>query len=118
MEYLNSISLKFNVKKSTGATITIYPKGLLFYSVKPTYAEVVKFFLDLESEKNNERYNSITEIADAFPDKKVSLPVVYKKVDIKSLFEDGIRLIYDIKILEEQRDYLTIASNLVIVRLS
>ena len=25
-------------------------------------------------------------MADAFPDKKVSLPVVYKKVDLKSLF--------------------------------
>ena len=90
-----SISLKFTIERNAGSKITIYPKGLLFYSVKPTYAEVVKFFLDLESEKNNERYNSITEIADAFPDKKVSLPVVYKKVDIKSLFEDGIEVQLD-----------------------
>lgn len=87
-----SISLKCNVKKNDSSKITIYPRGLLFYTVKPEYEEIVKYCLDKESERDHKKYSSIGELIENYPDKKLILPKVYKKINITDIFKEGIEV--------------------------
>lgn len=87
-----SIGLKFDVKNEGKPTVTIFPKGLLFYTVKPQYEETVDYFLRLESGKSGETFSNIEQLADKYPDKKFYLPKVYKKVAIQDVVPEGIQV--------------------------
>lgn len=87
-----SISLSFSVKKNDNGSIFVIPKGLLFYSVIPTYEEVVTYFIQKYSEQDGCKYNNIVELCDAHPADNFYLPQVYKKIDICKAMEDGIEI--------------------------
>ena len=87
-----SISLKCCVKKNDESKIKIFPKGLLFYTVKPEYEEIVEHCLEQESEKDHKKYSSIDELIKIYPDKIFTFPKVYKKIDISDVFKEGLEL--------------------------
>lgn len=99
-ESIPSISLKFNIDQHFSSKLLIKPEGLLFYTVKPNYAEIVDYYLQIESKKNHTSYSSINELIEAFPDKQMTMPRVYKKVNIEELFSEGI----EIDILKNEND--------------
>lgn len=90
-----SIGLKFDVQAGDKTSITIFPRGLLFYTVKPRYEETVDYFLRLESGKSGETFTKIEQLVEKYPDKKFYLPKVYKKVAIQDVIADGIQIDID-----------------------
>lgn len=85
-----SIGVKFDIKSNEESSITIYPRGLLFYTVKPQYEEVVDYYLRQESGKSGENFTKIEQLIEKFPDKRFYLPKVYKKIDLQKIFSEGI----------------------------
>lgn len=94
-ESVPSISLHFKVKNEENGRIIIRPRGLLFYSVLPTYQEVKEYFLNLLSEQDHRKYESIEQLEENYADKKFDLPKVYKKIDLEKIFEDGVSVNID-----------------------
>lgn len=89
-----SIGLKFDVKDEE-SVVLVRPKGLLFYTVKPSYEEVRDYFIELKSNKEKKEFADIEEISKAFPDEKFTLPKVYKHIDLEKVFADGISINLD-----------------------
>lgn len=94
-ESVPSISLHFKVKKQENGRIIIKLRGLLFYSVLPTYEEVRDYFLDMLSEQDHCKYETIEQLEKKYADRKFDLPKVYKKIDIEKIFADGISVELD-----------------------
>lgn len=88
-ESVPSIGIKFNISKRENAKIKIVPKGLLFYAVKPTYEEVVNYFLEKESAKDKKKYTSINELAEIYEDENISIPLAYEKIELEKEFSNG-----------------------------
>lgn len=91
-ESIPSIGVKFNIKESDKSSIMILPRGLLFYTVKPQYEEIVDYFLRIESSKSGEKFSKIEQLVEKFSDKKIYIPRIYKKVDLKKVFREGIHI--------------------------
>lgn len=91
-ESVPSISLSFVVKKSAQGVIRIIPRGLFFYMIHPDYDMTVDYVLNKYREKDKYQYASIAELCDAYADKKISVPLTYKKIDISEKIGTGIEL--------------------------
>ena len=70
----------------------IIPRGLLFYTVLPTYEEVKDYIIRIQSERDHYVYKSIEELKEKYPDIHYQLPQVYKKVAIEDVLKDGIEI--------------------------
>lgn len=91
-ESVPSIGLRFTIDKTDNLEISIVPRGILFYSVLPNYEEVVEYFLRSESSKDNKKYTNIEQLIEIYPDKQLTLPLVYKKIRLENIFADGIKI--------------------------
>lgn len=87
-----SLGLSFAVKKSEVGSLNIIPQGLLFYSVVPTYDEVVAYILNLYSEKDGKAYCSIEELCELYSTEKFYIPSVYKKIDIEKQIKEPLQI--------------------------
>lgn len=87
-----SISLSFQIDKNDTGSIYVIPRGLLFYTVLPTYEEVKKYFLRIQSERDHVIYSTIKELLDKYPNEHYSLPQVYKKIAIEDIITKGIEI--------------------------
>ena len=90
-ESVPSISLSFVVKKNQGL-IRIIPRGLFFYMIQPDYEMTIDYILQKYREKDKHPYANIVELSNTYADKKISVPLTYKKIDIAEKFGDGIEL--------------------------
>lgn len=91
-ESIPSISLSFHIDKNSAGSLHVIPRGLLFYTVLPTYEEVKDYILRVQSERDHVVYESVLELKDKYPDTHFSLPQVYKKVEIEKVMKDGIEI--------------------------
>lgn len=91
-ESVPSISFSFVVKKSAQGVIRIIPRGLFFYMIHPDYDMTVDYVLNKYREKDKYQYASIAELCDSYADKKISVPLTYKKIDISERIGTGIEL--------------------------
>lgn len=90
-ESVPSISLSFVVKKNQGL-VRIIPRGLFFYMIQPDYEMTIDYILQKYREKDKHPYANIVELSNTYADKKISVPLTYKKIDIAEKFGDGIEL--------------------------
>lgn len=90
-ESVPSISLSFVVKKNQGL-VRIIPRGLFFYMIQPDYEMTIDYILQKYREKDKHPYANIVELSNTYADKKISVPLTYKKIDIAEKFGDGIKL--------------------------
>lgn len=91
-ESIPSISLSFHIDKKSEGSMRIIPRGLLFYTVLPTYEEVKDYIIRIQSERDHYVYKSIEELKEKYPDIHYQLPQVYKKVAIEDVLKDGIEI--------------------------
>lgn len=91
-ESIPSISLSFHIDKNSVGSLHIIPRGLLFYTVLPTYEEVKDYIIRIQSERDHCVYESIEELKEKYPDTYYPLPQVYKKVAIEDVLKDGIEI--------------------------
>ena len=91
-ESIPSISLSFHIDKHSEGSLHIIPRGLLFYTVLPSYEEVKDYIIRLQSERDRCDYKSIEELKEKYPNTRCQLPQVYKKVAIEEIIKDGIEL--------------------------
>lgn len=89
-ESVPSISLHFKVRDE--GELYIYPKGLLFYTVKPELEEVREYILEKYSTIDHKDYQTIEELLELYEDKKEAIPRVYKKIDLSEIFTEGIHI--------------------------
>ena len=89
-ESIPSIGLKFFVKQDEDAELTIFPRGILFYTVLPEYKEVVSYFLNKISLREGRNFQSIDDLIKNFPDERNLLPTVYKKIKLEDVFPNGL----------------------------
>lgn len=89
-----SIGLKFDVT-GEDSVVTIYPKGLLFYTVKPNYGEVIEYYIRVKSNKEQKKYTGIEQLAEEFPEEKFVFPKVYKHINLREVFKDGLKVNLD-----------------------
>ena len=87
-ESVPSISLSFKVENS--GELHLFIKGLLFYTVMPEFNEIRDYFIEKYSEIDNKDYKSIDDLLVFHEDKKEVIPRVYKKLDLESVFNEGI----------------------------
>lgn len=90
-ESVPSISLSFVVKKNQ-SLVRIIPRGLFFYMIQPDYEMTIDYILQKYREKDKHPYANIVELSNTYADKKISVPLTYKKIDIAEKFGDGIEL--------------------------
>lgn len=91
-ESIPSISLSFHIDKNCKGSLHVVPRGLLFYTVLPTYEEVRDYILRIQSERDHQIYDSIEQLGVKHPDMHYILPQVYKKVAIEEVLKDGIEI--------------------------
>ena len=91
-ESIPSISLSFHIDKNSTGSINVIPRGLLFYTVMPTYEEVRDYILRIQSERDHKVYDSIEELKSKYPDTHYTLPQVYKKIAIEDVLKNGIEI--------------------------
>ena len=91
-ESIPSISLSFHIDKNSTGSLYVIPRGLLFYTVLPTYEEVRDYVLRIQSERDHQVYESVEELKKKYPDAHYPLPQVYKKVAIEEVLKDGIEI--------------------------
>ncbi len=91
-ESIPSISLSFHIEKQSSGCLHIIPRGLLFYTVMPTYEEVRDYIIRIQSERDHCIYESIKELKEKYPNLHYPLPKVYKKVAIEDVLKDGIEV--------------------------
>lgn len=89
-ESVPSISIHFKVEKR--GDLYIYPRGFLFYTVKPEYEEVRDFIIKKYSDADHKEYKSIEELLELYEDKSETVPKVYKKIDLKDIFSEGLHV--------------------------
>lgn len=94
-ESVPSISVSFVVKKNSSGILRVVPKGLLFYTVEPDYDKTVAYMLQKYSEKDNTRYESITQLCEYYPDVRFTLPLTYKKICLKDEIGEGVQIRLD-----------------------
>lgn len=103
-ESVPSISISFTVKKVPGGVLNIIPRGLLFYMIRPNYQKTVEYLLKKYSEKDKTTYTDISELCALYGDKKIELPLTYKKVDISTIMRKGVEI--DIQNLENSKFHM------------
>lgn len=94
-ESVPSISVSFVVKKNSSGVLRVVPKGLLFYTVEPDYDKTVAYLLQKYSEKDNVRYESITQLCEYYPDARFTLPLTYKKICLEDEMGEGVQIHLD-----------------------
>ena len=91
-ESIPSISLSFHIDKNSTGSVYVIPRGLLFYTVMPTYEEVRDYIIRIQSERDHEVYDSIEELKIKYPDTHYTLPQIYKKIAIEDVLKNGIEI--------------------------
>lgn len=91
-ESIPSISLSFHIDKNSIGSLYVIPRGLLFYTVLPTYEEVRDYVLRIQSERDHQVYESVEELKKKYPDAHYPLPQVYKMVAIEEVLKGGIEI--------------------------
>ena len=91
-ESIPSISLSFHIDKNATGSVYVIPRGLLFYTVMPTYEEVRDYIIRIQSERDHTVYDSIEELKNKYPDTHYTLPQVYKKIAIEDVLKNGIEI--------------------------
>lgn len=89
-ESVPSISLSFVVNKNERGVLHIVPRGLFFYMVKPDYTQTIEYILTKYREKDKYAYADIAELSETYADKKILLPLTYRKVDLSVVMGEGI----------------------------
>lgn len=90
-----SISVSFAVKKDPLGIINIIPRGLLFYTVQPDYKKTVDYIIKLYSKKKDQKFESIEQLCDCFPEETFKPPLTYKRVRIEDEIDSGISIRLD-----------------------
>lgn len=91
-----SITTTFIIDKTSRGNITIYPLGILYYRVCPSFEQFEEYVIKYYSEKYRENFQGIKGIIEYLEkigqNDDLKLPAVYKKIQIDSILSKGFSI--------------------------